>query len=281
MRNSTENIYKQKANQVIDYVSVHLHKPLQLDMIASHINVSERQLLRIMHFSLNESLSAYITRQRMERAVMYMQTEELNFVELADMVGYDNDQSFSKSFKKHFGISPKVYLNELQMRLKRGTNSSSDIQHCLHSEIIEEDTELVYIRVFGKYGEDEPYKIAWDKLANFLKSNDALSEKTRFIGISFDDPNVTMTDKCRFYACASISKSIRPTKEFGILQLRKGRYAVYTLKGSYSKLQEFYNTIGISSEYLLRHGVAFEEYLNSPQNTKEDDLLTKVFIPIK
>ena len=282
MRNSTEEIYKQKANQVIDYISAHLHEPLQLDVIANQINVSQRQLLRIMRFSLNEPLSAYVTRQRMERAVMYMQTEEANLVALAGMLGYENDQSFSKSFKKHFGISPKAYLNELQMRLKKGAENSADTQCDLHYDIIEEeDTELVYIRILGKYGEDEPYKIAWDKLVKFLKSNDALSKNTRFIGISFDDPNVTVTNKCRFYACASIQKSIKPTGEFGTLQLRKGRYALYTLKGSCSKLQELYNAISVSYKYTLRQGVAFEEYLNTSQNTAEEGLLTKVFIPIK
>ena len=56
MRNSTENIYQQKVNQVIDYISANLHLPLQLDVIADKINVSQRQLLRIMRSALNESL---------------------------------------------------------------------------------------------------------------------------------------------------------------------------------------------------------------------------------
>lgn len=43
MRNSTENIYQQKVNQVIDYVSANLHLPLLLDVIADKINVSQRQ----------------------------------------------------------------------------------------------------------------------------------------------------------------------------------------------------------------------------------------------
>jgi len=282
MRNSTENIYKQKANHVIDYIAAHLHRPLQLDVIANRINVSQRQLLRIMRFSLNEPLATYVMRQRVERAVMYMQTEELNLLALAEMVGYDNEQSFSKAFKKYFGIPPKEYLYELQVRLKRDIKSLSSVQYDLCAEVIEEgDLELVYIRVFGKYGEDESYKTAWDKLVGFLKSNHALSKDTRFIGISFDDPNVTISNQCRFYACASVKKRTKLTEEFGRLQLGEGRYAVYMLKGSYSGLQELYNAISVNSEYALRHGVAFEEYLNNPLITKEEDLLTKVFIPIK
>jgi predicted transcriptional regulator YdeE len=73
-----------------------------------------------------------------------------------------------------------------------------------------------------------------------------------------------------------------PTGEFGALQLRKGKYAVYTLKGSYSGLQGLYNSISINFPHSLRHGMAFEEYVNSPFDTKgEENFLTKIFIPVK
>ncbi|MDR0748749.1 MAG: AraC family transcriptional regulator [Tannerellaceae bacterium] len=281
MRSSTENIYQQKVNQVIDYISSRLHEPLQLNVMASSINVSQRQLLRIMHSALNESLYSYVARQRVERAVLYMQTEEMNLTKLAGMVGYDNPQSFSKAFKKQFGISPKAYMNELQSRLTGYVKSSGNRQNHLQSEICEEgDLELVYIRIIGKYGEDEPYEIAWNKLIRFLKDKQVLSKETRFIGLSFDDPNITKSEYCRFYACASVKKKIIPTGEFGTIQLRKGKYAVYTLIGGYSGLQELYNNISVNFDYTLRHGMAFEEYIScSEENSKEQ--ITKVYIPIK
>ena len=75
MKSSTENIYKQKVNQVIDYINSNLHQPLQLNVIADIVNMSQRQLLRMMSSALNEPLYAYVARQRIERAVLYMQTE--------------------------------------------------------------------------------------------------------------------------------------------------------------------------------------------------------------
>ncbi len=280
MRNSTENIYQQKVNQVIDYISANLHLPLQLDVIADKINVSQRQLLRIMRSALNESLYAYVARQRIERAVLYMQTEEMSLTTLSTMVGYDNPQSFSKAFKKQFGISPKAYINELQSRLE-GYVQSSGNRSSLQSEICYfEGLELVYIRIFGKYGETEPYEIAWNKLMLFLKDNQALSCETRFIGLSFDDPNVTNYNQCRFYACASVEKKIVPTGEFGTIRLQQGKYAVYTLKGSCSGLQELYNNISVNFEHTIRHGMAFEEYISyTKENSKED--ITKIYMPIK
>ncbi|WP_042367723.1 AraC family transcriptional regulator [Bacteroides neonati] len=280
MRNSTENIYQQKVNQVIDYISANLHLPLQLDVIANKISVSQRQLLRIMRSALNESLYAYVARQRIERTVLYMQTERMSLTKLAEMVGYDNPQSFSKAFKKQFGISPKAYIDELQSRLE-GYVQSSGNRSSLQSEVCHfEGLELAYIRIFGKYGETESYETAWNKLMLFLKDNQALTRETRFIGLSFDDPNVTNHGQCRFYACASVQKKIAPIGEFGTIQLKQGKYAVYTLKGSCSGLQELYNNISVNFEYTIRHGMAFEEYINySKENCEED--VTKIYIPIK
>lgn len=279
MRNSTENIYRQKVNQVIDYISANLHLPLQLNVIADQINVSQRQLLRIMRSALNESLYAYVARQRTERAILYMQTEKMSLTRLSGMVGYDNPQSFSKAFKKQFGISPKAYVNKVQSQLEDYMESSEN-GNSFPSEICHfEGLELVYVRIFGKYGEENTYQTAWDKLMQFLKENQALTYKTRFIGLSFDNPNVTNSHQCRFYACASVEKKITPVGDFGTIRLQQGMYAVYTLKGSYSNLQEPYNNINTNLEYNIRHGMTFEEYINYEKENGEE-AITKIYIPI-
>ena len=280
MKPDTENIYQRKINQVIDYINANLHLPLRLDIIAGQVKVSERQLLRIMKGALNESLYAYVARQRVERAVLYMHTEDMSLADLASRVGYDNPQSFSKAFKKQFSVSPKAYMDKLRARLREETEKWSN-PHDLEVEVCEvDDLDLVYIRIFGKYGEAEPYEEAWNLLIGFLKENQALSEDTRFIGLSFDDPNVTHPDQCRFYACASVGKEIIPSGMFGTIRLQKGKYAVYTLKGSYAGLQELYNTINIDFNYTKRHGMAFEEYVSYSEED-DDTQVTKIYIPIK
>ena len=91
-------------------------------------------------------------------------------------------------------------MDKLRARLREETEKWSN-PHDLEVEVCEvDDLDLVYIRIFGKYGEAEPYEEAWNLLIGFLKENQALSEDTRFIGLSFDDPNVTHPDQCRFYA---------------------------------------------------------------------------------
>lgn len=147
MKPDTENIYQRKINQVIDYINANLHLPLRLDIIAGQVNVSERQLLRIMKGALNESLYAYVARQRVERAVLYMHTEDMSLADLASRVGYDNPQSFSKAFKKQFSVSPKAYMDKLRARLREETEKWSN-PHDLEVEVCEvDDLDLVYIRI--------------------------------------------------------------------------------------------------------------------------------------
>ena len=166
MKNSTENIYKQKVNQVIDYINSNLHQPLQLNVIADIVNMSQRQLLRMMSSALKEPLYTYVARQRVERAVLYMQIEDMSLQNLAGLVGYDNPQSFSKAFKKQFGVSPKAYISKLKKRLKEFVHDGK--QYDLHSDAYDfEGLDLVYIRIWGKYGEEEPYETAWSKLIHF------------------------------------------------------------------------------------------------------------------
>lgn len=89
-------------------------------------------------------------------------------------------------------------MDKLRARLREETEKWSN-PHDLEVEVCEvDDLDLVYIRIFGKYGEAEPYEEAWNLLIGFLKENQALSEDTRFIGLSFDDPNVTHPDHVVF-----------------------------------------------------------------------------------
>ena len=69
MKSSIENIYKLKVNQIIDYIKFNLHQPLQLNVIADIVNVSQRQLLCMMSSVLNEPLYPYVARQHVERSV--------------------------------------------------------------------------------------------------------------------------------------------------------------------------------------------------------------------
>lgn len=281
MKDSTEKIYHEKANRVIDYIHTHLHEPLALDTIASAMCLSLRQMQRIIETELHQSLSEYITRQRLEQAILYMQLGNYRLEEVAQKTGYGNAQAFSKAFKKYFGIAPKTYLQNLQKHLSQFTQTTHHKSNELPSEIIDfEGLNLVYIRIRGQYGAPEAFYDSWAKLIDFLNKNEAIDPNTRYIGLSFDDPNTTSFEHCFFYACASVHTEVLPSGFFGTIHLPPGKYVVYTLNGSYSDLQPFYNQIMANFKYDIRYGMPFEEYIGYSHDAPFSTL-TKIFIPIK
>ena len=132
--------------------------------------------------------------------------KNIRLAQVAEMVGYETPQSLSKAFKQFFGISPTAYRKR---RAERYEEFSTLKKESLKPEILTEpELKLVYIRIIGRYGEEEPYIEAWRKLRDFLQINGLLTPSTRWIGISFDDPTVTKTEQCRFYACATVEHDV-------------------------------------------------------------------------
>lgn len=115
MKEETTYGHQELINQAIDYIHTHLHQTLSSEMLAMEMNMSVYHFHRLFKSYLQETISAYITRQRMERAVMYLQTRDLSLQELSEKIGYDTPQSFSKAFKRYFGFSPIAFRNTLPL----------------------------------------------------------------------------------------------------------------------------------------------------------------------
>lgn len=66
-------------------------------------------------------------------------------------------------------------------------------------------------------------------------------------------------------------------------EIPKGKYAELMHKGSYSKMEEPYNELfkWLNENNLEPDGPFYEFYYNSPQEVSEEELLTKISVPVK
>ena len=281
MKEETTYGHQELINQAIDYIHTLLHQTLSSEMLAMEMNMSVYHFHRLFKSYLQETISAYITRQRMERAVMYLQTRDLSLQELSEKVGYDTPQSFSKAFKRYFGFSPIAFRNTLSL-VTTETTMTEDISLIGLQEpevLLFPTMHVAYIRIIGPYGEEESYERGWGSLCDFLKEHTLQSSATRWFGISFDDPTVTQKKRCRFYACASVSQKIKPSGAIGSLTIENGSYVVYTYRGSYKGLLRAYTHIYSKEKERLRNALSFEEYVTWSKDPSEQ--ITKIYIPIR
>jgi AraC family transcriptional regulator len=140
---------------------------------------------------------------------------------------------------------------------------------------------VVFLRHAGPYSQ---VGATWGRLMAWAGMRGLLGPGMKMFGIVHDDPDVTPNDKIRYDAAVAVSRPVEPEGEFGVMDLAGGRYAVATHRGPYEELgkayQRIYGAWLPESGQELRDVPAFEQYLNSPQSTKPEDLLTLIHVPI-
>lgn len=284
MKTDTRNDYEKAVNRVIDYINGYLYSMPSIKELSEVANISEYHFHRIFKTIIGENIGEYINRIRLEDIAQRLRAKEYSLQQIAETTGYGTKHALSKAFKKHFGISPSEYCKQpknIELFFKQ-----ERVSYTMVPEIRDiAEKQIVYIRIIDRYGTPESYTKAWHDLRHFAKENNLVRADTEYIGLSFDDPTITLPEKCRFYACFTTREKIKPKGPFGVRTISAGQYAVFLHKGEYQKLIDSYYYIYIKwlphSSYKLRGTMSFEKYLSNRGGIDEDDLLTEIYIPIK
>jgi len=283
-KNITKQDYLRRMNIVIEHINNNLDKKLSVTDLALISNFSPFHFHRIMKGLLGEPIGNFITRTRVETAARLIRYTNIEIQDIAYRVGYDSPSSLNKIFKQYYNVSPSEYRNNKNITIMRPALNNYNIK-LKDPKIVElSDRQVIYINIIGEYG-NENYNNTWTKLWLFVKENKLFSRGIESIGLSYDDPKVTESDKCRYDACLTISKAVKASGEIGVKNIDGGKYAVFMFKGSYDKLGEVYDFIFgswlVDSDYELRDVPVMEKYLNNPNRTSPEKLKTEIYLPIK
>jgi len=97
------------STQAVRYIEDNLNRQLSLEEIASHVNVSTRQLTRLFSTFTGTSPAQYVRVTRLDRASALLTRTELPIKEISHQVGFNDVQYFTRCFTEHFGVSPGAY----------------------------------------------------------------------------------------------------------------------------------------------------------------------------
>ncbi|SFT07019.1 response regulator [Paenibacillus sp. BC26] len=98
------NIIVDKAKNYID--EHYAQKGLTLHEVAQKNHVSPNYLSYLFKKNTGHNLWEYVIKLRMEESRKLILTTDLRRYEIAERVGYESPEHFSKIFKKYFGVSP-------------------------------------------------------------------------------------------------------------------------------------------------------------------------------
>lgn len=91
---------------------------LNVERIAQVLYHNSRYLRKIFQDKMGMTIVEYITTVRMEKAKQLIGESNMKYADIACMIGLSDKEYFSKCFKKHFGIPPSEYENEIIMNRK-------------------------------------------------------------------------------------------------------------------------------------------------------------------
>lgn len=84
-----------------------------VDMLTMEVGISRAQLHRKMKEITGISTSEFIRNIRLEQAARLLREQKINVTQVAYTVGFSNLAHFSTIFRKHFGIAPTEYVENL------------------------------------------------------------------------------------------------------------------------------------------------------------------------
>lgn len=282
MKNITYNDYVQRINKVVAYINNHLDETLDLKTLANEAALSDFHFHRIFKALKGEAIGGYITRLRLEATARLLRYTALTIEEIAFNIGYETPASFSKAFKKQYGISPTEYRTNKDTYIMKKEIINPDLALKAPKIVILEPKNLIYVALTGAYGSLD-YGKAYEQLWAVIKAQKLFTKGIESICISYDDPKITEGSLQRSDVCLAIHKPASPQDEVSCKTLAGGKYAVFFYQGSYENLSQVYDTAVrwvIDHEYTLREEPFFEKYLNDARRTPKEKLKTEIYIPI-
>jgi AraC family transcriptional regulator len=259
--------YERRINRVIDYASRNLSEPLSLEKLADVAAFSPFHFHRIFKSLTGESVSDFIQRIRLERAARsLLRQPDREITEIALACGFGSSSSFAHAFKNHFGFSATQWrkdgghnlrarrrqqysnLNQVNGKLKQaetatlGHNRSQDEKLMNVSVKTLPDFHVAYMRNVGPYGPTQIPPL-WKKLMVWAEARGLVTPDTLTLGISYDDPDVTPPEKCRYDACIVIPASVSPEPNVNVKDVPGGKYAVSEYVGTAGEIMEAWHQI--------------------------------------
>ena len=295
------NKTRQKLERALVFIEENLEKFFTVPEVARYAGISNFHFQRVFSAYLGETVSRYILHRRLELAAKKIVGDKrARITDIAIISGFETHSAFSRAFKQHFGVSPSEFRN-----IPYSANLGHDnLRPFLTTETTPIESIPVsveeYPKVWFNYRSIDMYM---DEDDSFSKESVMEMEKGYFELLFENKTNLLGHGASREEGFSGWP--INVVEEFDAIkhgafytskqgdnwsddwfEIEAGSWAVFTHKGAYEYLYQTMNSILRSwlpnSGYELRDTMSFVIYLNSPTSVpSKDDLLLKVFLPIK
>lgn len=298
MKLATRHDYLDRVRRVLRFVQEHLDETLAPERLAGVAHLSVYHFHRIFSGLVGESLGDHVRRLRLERAAGELRRTDRQVIDIALGAGYESHEAFTRAFREHFGVTPSSYRRSdgplIIPRALCGVHYGTDeAVSCFVP--LQEDSHMIDVRIESlparrllalvHRGDYLGIGDTFGRLFAEAGSRGLLAPDTVSLGIYYDDPDITPTETLRSHACLTVPASFTTAPEgFEVIDLEGGECAVGIHRGPYQRLHDSYRWL--FGQWLPTSGrepanqPCYEIYINDPQTTPADELVTHICLPL-
>ena len=205
--------YLQRVRNVMNLVASDPSGPHTLATLAAAANCSPYHFHRVFKSVVGESLGRFVQRHRIQRAALELRSRpEATLTDIAFAVGYESLDGFRRAFQTVYGMLPSQWdrLSPLQERaiaqpgFQFPVYSVSDLvrladEDSWSPEVVElPATQLASCMIADAYNNIGQVTSACERLISWTRMEGIAIASESFYGISWDDPEITPLEMCRF-----------------------------------------------------------------------------------
>jgi AraC family transcriptional regulator len=181
----------------------------------------------------------------LERAAFLLLVRDATILEIAVECGFANHETFTRAFRRRFGVSPRAYRDLAMAGESRRTGqpaaapSQTFSISSTHVRLLRA-APLAFIRHTGPY-ESVPDTL-FDRLDAWATRRGIRGPRV-WMGLGHDAPGITSPERLRFDAALVVPGAFKPCGAIGYQHFEGGAFAVTTHVGPYDSLSAAYATI--------------------------------------
>jgi AraC family transcriptional regulator len=275
--------YVGRVNRVVDYIQRNLDSSLQLDDLARVAAFSPFHFHRIFKTMIGETLSSFVKRTRLERA-LYLLTYRsgATLTEIALACGFASSSEFSRSFRKHFGVAPRQFDLEAfrvaQRQAMQEALTTPEERHLLARLPGGENPDRFVARIVRRPARRvahimvqrpfEPGRVpaAANRLVAWAKARGL--EGGQWLGYMWEEPEIVALERCHYFVGVEVPVGSQRDGEVGVTDFAAMTLASIDIAGPIDletrAIDWLYGTWLPASGYVPDHQPAFEAWRGLP-----------------
>ncbi|KAA5820416.1 AraC family transcriptional regulator [Algibacter amylolyticus] len=298
-----ETDYKNRINRVFEFIDKNLESDLSLNTVSEIAFFSPFHFHRVFKFVTGETLNGYITRRRIEKSASDLLHKNITATEIAHKYGFSDNSSYSRTFKKYFGVNPTEFkkqnpnrhskIRQLESKngqeypiyekyiciidnLKKWTEMNAKIEVKVTPEL-----NLAGVTHVGVNGIEN----AFEKLTKWAIPKGLLKNPEAKMGrVFFDSFKFTAPDKVRMSIFLVTNESFETEGEINKLTISKGKCIIGRFEITPMEFEKSWTSLFIwMNENGYKKGIEnpYEIYHNDYREHPENKFIVDLYIPIE